>query len=120
MTASWYVLELETAKTLRADGYWTIRAPGSKGHADTVALKPGPPIEIVFIQCKETDLIPPGERTRLLDLAASFSGVALWARWVKVGRAARTVEFRQLTGPGPRDWQPWTANHALEASNVAD
>jgi hypothetical protein len=108
-------LEYATQASLEADGYWTIRAPASKGKADVVALKPGLVNEILFVQCKLDGGMGPAERFDLLKLATEFDAIALCARWVKEGRAARMVEFRQLTGPGPRDWQPWTANHALKA-----
>ena len=105
-------LEYATMLDLTGNGYWTIRAAGSKGAADIVAIKRG---ELMFVQCKLSGTMPPAERVALLNLAIDFGGIPLCARWVKEGRAARMVEFRQLTGPGPRDWQPWTANHALKA-----
>jgi Holliday junction resolvase len=106
-------LEYAAAAILWADGYWVIRAAGSKGSADIVALKRG---EALFVQCKRSGTMGPGERNSLIGLARQLDGVPVCALWAKEGRAARTVEFRQLTGPGPRDWQPWTANHALEGS----
>ena len=104
-------LEYAAAAILLTDGYWVIRAAGSKGLADIVALKRG---ENVFVQCKRSGTMGPDERRSLVALAELIGGVAVCARWAKQGRAARTVEFRQLTGPGPKDWRPWTANHALE------
>ena len=104
-------LEYRVQADLEADGYWTIRAPGSKGKADVVAFKPGP--EILFVQCKISGDMGPDERAALVELAARFGAVPIKARWVKVGRAARTVEFRELTGPGPREWRPWSADHAM-------
>jgi Holliday junction resolvase len=104
-------LEYAAADLLWADGYWVMRSAGSKGTADIVAIKLG---EILFVQCKLSGTLTPGERHALVALAAERGGTALCARWVKVGRAARTVEFRELTGPGPKDWRPWTADHALE------
>ena len=104
-------LEYATMTSLTLDGYWCIRAAGSKGAADIVALKSG---ELLFVQCKLSGMMAPAERTVLFQLASGFGGTPLCARWVKDGRAARIVEFRQLTGPGPKDWRPWTADHALE------
>ena len=127
MTASWYKLELETRHQLEADGYWCIRPGGSKGAADIVAAKPKPPPdaladwlivlpEWLFVQCKESGTVSPAERGRLVELAGSLGAVALVACWGTGGpRGGRTVEYRQLTGPGPRDWQPWTPNHAIGA-----
>ena len=102
-------LEYATLASLTLDGYWCVRAAGSKGKADVVALKPGLVNEILFVQCKTSGLMAPADREDLFELATVFDGIALCARWVKEGRAARTVEFRELTGPGPKDWQPWTA-----------
>ena len=111
-------LEYATVAALEADGYWCIRAAGSKGLSDIVAMKAGPVLgmasETLFVQCKLTGAMTPGERNSLSSLARQLGGVAVCARWAKEGRAARTVEFRELTGPGPRDWRPWSADHALE------
>ena len=104
-------LEYATKTSLETDGYWCTRAAGSKGLADILALKPG---ETLFVQCKRSGTMTPGERNSLAALADQLGGTALCARLVMVGRAARTVEFRELTGPGPKDWRPWTADHALE------
>ena len=106
-------LEYAAMLDLTENGYWTIRAAGSKGAADIVAIKAG---QLIFIQCKRSGVMAPAERAVLLDLATMFKGIPLCARWVKAGRAARTVEFRQLTGPGPKDWRPWSADYALEVT----
>jgi Holliday junction resolvase len=105
-------LEYATAAILWADGYWVIRSAGSKGTADLVALKQG---ESLFVQCKLAGTMGPGERRALVGLAAQLGGVAVCARWAKQGQAARFVEFRELTGPGPKDWRPWTADHQIGA-----
>jgi hypothetical protein len=111
-------LEYAAQHDLEADGYWVIRAAGSKGHADLVAIKPGSVLgmasETLFVQCKLSGAMTPGERHSLTALAAQLGGTAVCARWAKNGRAARHVEFRELTGPGPHDWRPWTADHALQ------
>ena len=121
MTTSWYKLELAVWHQLEADGYLCRRAPGSKGKSDITALKPLSDyglgqVEILFVQAKETDLIPPADRAALLRLGRMFGATALWARWGNGGpRGGRTVEFRELTGPGPKDWRPWTADHQIGA-----
>ena len=59
----------------------------SKGPSDITALKPIQPVsvgawvELLFVQAKETGLIPPAERRTLIELAARFGATALWARW---------------------------------------
>ena len=110
-------LEYAAQADLEADGYWCKRSPGSKGKDDVLALKGSLTLgnlELLFVQCKLAGTMGPGERHALAALAVQLGGTALCARWAKEGRAARTVEFRELTGPGPKDWRPWTADHALE------
>lgn len=48
------------------------------------------------------DTCPPGERAELLRLAALIPD----ALPIVAGRPR--VTFRRLTGPGPREWEPWT------------
>ena len=110
-------LEYAAQADLEADGYWCKRSPGSKGKDDVLALKGSLTLgnlELLFVQCKLSGEMGPDDRAGLLELATRFGGVPVSARWVKVGRAARTGEFRELTGPGPKDWRPWSADHALE------
>jgi Holliday junction resolvase len=114
-------LEYAAMASLEADGYWCIRAAGSKGHADIVAIKPGPVLgmaaEILVVQCKVSGIMGPAERKTLVALARDLGATAVCARWAPAGpRGGRAAEFRELTGPGPKDWRPWSADYALEVT----
>jgi Holliday junction resolvase len=107
-----YRLECAARDVLRDNGYEVIRSAGSKGAADLVCFKQG---EALFVQAKKSaGQMTPGERGKLIRLSAMIGGVPLSARWVKVGSAARTVCFDELTGPGPKDFMPWDADYASE------
>lgn len=65
-------LERQTQAHLQANGYWTMKAPGSKGAVDVVAIKPcgiESCAQILFIQCKLNGVMPPAERAALWDVA---------------------------------------------------
>ena len=88
---------------LAAHGWDTIRAASSKGLADVVAIRAG---QLLLVNCKRTTPPGPVERAGLLRVAAHLPGVAvpLVALWP----ARRPLTYRLVTGPGPRDWTPWT------------
>lgn len=99
--------ERRTRVDLEGNGYWTMRAAGSHGAVDVLAIKPG---QILGVQCKlRNPLIPPAERTALLDWAARCDAVPLVASRVKQGRRT-VVVYRRLTGVGPKEWVPWVAD----------
>jgi Holliday junction resolvase len=105
--------ERAVKKHLERNGYFVVRSAGSKGPVDLVALKAR---EILLIQAKATDgYVQPADRAELRGLALMLGGTALAARWHKDGRAARTVEFLELTSAGPAGHRPWTPDHGLEA-----
>ena len=87
-------------------GYECLRSSGSRGKVDVVAVWGeiyGP--ALLFVQVKLTNpLIPPAERIALQDLALRANALPLVA--YKTAGVARPY-FRQLTGPGPKDWAPW-------------
>lgn len=99
-------LEWDAQHALEDAGYETIRAASSKGIADVVGFKPG---QTVFVQAKTNGTIPPSERVALLRLAAMVPG----ALALVVSRPRAT--FRQLTGPGPKQWVPWVPDEIEEA-----
>ena len=105
------------------DGYEIIRSAGSKTKVDFVAFRQGgldpanltrsaSPYdqtgltELLFVQVKKSTngTIPTDERAELLRLA----GIARAIPIVVHKRIPRGFAFRRLTGPGPKDWQPWT------------
>lgn len=92
----------------RDEGYDVIRSAGSKTKIDLVAIKPG---QLVFVQCKKDGKISPAERHTLIRLAWSVGAIPVLARLGdRIGRAAAPFVLRRLTGPGPRDWEPWTTD----------
>ena len=89
---------------LEYNGYQCIRAAGSKGVADIIALKPN---EVLLVQVKNTNpQLTPNDRAALLNLARITGALPLVAH----KPLRKPIMYRQLTGPGPKDWQPWTAD----------
>jgi Holliday junction resolvase len=97
------------------DGYEIIRSAGSKTKVDFVAFKAGDRWEtdeggfagqVLFVQVKKSTngTIPTDERAELLRLANIARAIPI----VVHKRIPRGFAFRRLTGPGPKDWQPWT------------
>ena len=106
-------LEYAAAADLRANGYVVMRTAGSHGPADLIAIKPG---ELLFVQCKLDGYLTPDERAKLQTLALMVDAVAVVARWVKDGRAARQVGYWHARPAPGYAQQAWTPDHALEAS----
>lgn len=76
-----YRFELSTKKQWEERGYWVIRAAGSHGKADLVAIKKDPPkyTEVYLIQCKTKGKISLQERKDLAELAHSLGAVGIIA-----------------------------------------
>lgn len=110
-----YVLERAARTLLTVNGYLVIRASGSKGPADLVALKPG---EVLLIQCKasERQRLGPAERAELHGAAQLAGATALACRWARNGHQARYPEFLKLIGTGKSSFEPWTPDYALETT----
>jgi Holliday junction resolvase len=109
--------ELAVMHALEEHGYTCLRSSGSRGAVDVVAFGPlrkyecgaAPDAEQLLIQCKITNpVIPPYERTAVQDLATRAGAIPLVAHWAadKTTGLMR-VHYRQLTGPGPKDWAHW-------------
>ena len=99
-------------------GYDCVRSAASKGKIDIVAigaLDEQHPVltkyrrPVCFIQCKLTDpQIGPTARMELMDLALRAGAIAIVAHWAADETTGlKRVHYRQLTGPGPKDWAPW-------------
>lgn len=114
--------EYKVRNALASDGYETIRAAGSKGKVDLVAFKQipiGPDVirmtvwdtathfrHLLFVQAKRRDgNIGPADRAELLRLARIAGALPIVAHQ-PVPR--KPIQYRRLTGTGPKDWQPWT------------
>ena len=102
-------------------GYDCVRSAASKGKIDIVAFPPfarctcgcgsvdTSGTDILLIQCKLTDpQIGPTARMDLMDLALRAGALAIVAHWAKdPATGLKRVHYRELTGPGPKDWRPW-------------
>lgn len=107
-----YDLERATRLYLEANGYLVIRASGSKGCADLVALKPGP--AVLLVQCKTSGRLGPAERAELYGCAELTGATALAVRWAKDGHQARYPQFARLTSREASGLTPWTPDYAME------
>jgi len=101
--------EREVRAALAADGYeLVVRSAGSKTKVDLIAIKAG---QVLLVQCKRSGICPPAERVRLLEVAALLPGVA-----VPVVASRPRVSYRRLTGPGPKQWVPWSPDEIEEVA----
>lgn len=93
--------ELAIMADLTEHGYDALRSSGSRGAVDVVAFGDG---EVVLVQAKISEpVIPPAERRAVLSLALRAMAVPLVA-WRDKG----VIRYRELTGPGPKEWAHWT------------
>lgn len=95
-------VEYAVMHTLTAAGYDCTRAASSKGAADVIAIGDD---ALLLVNVKRTTAPGPGERAKLLDVAARVPVFAFPI--VALGPVSR-LTFRLLTGRGPADWKPWT------------
>lgn len=106
MTGSQYEVgrrvEWAVVHDLTAAGYECTRAASSKGVADVIAIGVG---LVLLVSCKRTTMPGPAERTELLRIARLIP-VAL--ALVALKPARKPLQYRMLTGDGPRDWIPWS------------
>lgn len=99
--------ERKVRGSLEDDGYECVRAAGSKGKIDVVAMKPG---QLLFIQIKRhMGQIPPADRAELLRLAAMVGAIPLVA-YQPIPR--KPIAYRELLGPGPKDWRIFLTDEA--------
>lgn len=98
--------ERQTRAALEAQGWYVVRAAGSHGIADLVAMRAGS--TPLLVSCKLGGRIGPGERRALRDTADASGGravVALRARngWVQLGGitadAMRVIPLEALKVP---------------------
>jgi len=108
------IFERQIADRLSEDGYFVIRAAGSHGHADLIALKSG---QVLLVQCKlaGAGAVPPAEWNGLWEVAERVGAVALIVSRPKRGAKA----WQRITGPktGVRGVKPpcveWTADEVM-------
>lgn len=96
-------------------GYECLRSSGSRGKVDVVAvgsvdtMDPWSRPNLLFVQCKITNpVIPPAERVALRELALRAGAAPVVAHRAKdLDTGLVRPHFRILTGPGPKEWEPW-------------
>jgi Holliday junction resolvase-like predicted endonuclease len=94
---------------LEAEGYATIRSAGSHSPVDIIAVKHG---QVLWVQVKRrSGTIPPADRVALLDLATRTHPLAR-AIVAHQPIPRLPIRYRQLTGPGPKDWVDFTPDEA--------
>lgn len=86
-------LERRVAEDLAQRGWFTIRAAGSHGVADVVAIGPA---TVVFIQCKTDGQIRGPEWNRLYDIALNVGAIPVIGQWAT--RTHRKVRYVEITG----------------------
>lgn len=80
--------EYKVKKLYESDGWFVIRAAGSKGVADLVAIaKDGK--EVHFIQCKKHGVLSKQEREQLVAKAYTYNAVPILASQGKNGRSIK-------------------------------
>jgi len=92
---------------LTDNGYQCTRAASSKGVADVIAIKPG---QVCLVNVKRTTMPGPDERRRLLDVC---NGDGYLLPLVALKPLRKRLEYRLLTGPGPKDWLTWTPDEVM-------
>jgi Holliday junction resolvase len=106
--------ERKVLADLALNGYRVLRAAGSHGKADVIALKMG---EVVLVQCKLTGPggVRPAEWNALHELAEAVGATALIASRPVRGR----IEYLRVLGPKrPHMRRPpvakWTPDRIIE------
>jgi Holliday junction resolvase len=108
--------EYKVRDHLTSNGYEIIRAAGSKGKVDLVAFKGCMRIgtwhcELLFVQVKRSGgTIPPVDRAELIRLARIVNAYPIVA-YQPLPR--RPIQYRRLTGPGPKQWVEWTPDEVV-------
>ena len=93
--------ELQIMSHLAEHGYDVARSSGSRGKVDVFAIGDG---ELVLIQAKISKAtLPPAERLAVLSLALRCGAVPVSAWRGTDG----VINYRELTGPGPFEWDHW-------------
>ena len=101
---------------LKQHGYLCTRSAASKGAVDIVAVAEPTWVghdtyerDILGIQAKLTDpLLSPAERLAVQQWALWAGAVPLVSWWAADETTGLVrVHYRQLTGPGPKDWAHW-------------
>ncbi|MGI5245056.1 hypothetical protein [Dactylosporangium sp. CA-139066] len=111
--------ERKVARELAADGYVVVRAAGSLGATDLVAIKTG---QVLFVQCKMSGAgaCGPAEWNEFLRIAERVSALPILA--YRPGRQG--VAYWLVTGPKERPTKTppatvWTPDEIVEEAQLA-
>lgn len=97
-------LEREVRALFDQRGFLTARCAGSKGSVKFDVFACHPAGGAYVVQCKLSDpMISPAERVGMITTANVIYAVPLVAY-----RDKGKIRFRELTGPGPKEWKPWS------------
>ena len=66
--------ENKVQKLLEKEGYYVVRAAGSKGIVDLLAVEP---MNVLFVQCRKSSKMTPAERAELVETAQLYGGVPI-------------------------------------------
>jgi Holliday junction resolvase len=95
-----YAFELKVWKDLQRNGYFGVRAGGSRGPVDLMVVAPGP--EVVFIQCKRDGRLSIEDRRDLYNLATAFDATPILAYRDDDGQ----IKYSEIEGDAYVDWHP--------------
>mgnify|MGYP000570454909 FL=1 len=85
--------ERKVRRLLEEDGWFVVRAAGSKGIVDLVALRErGNVLRVQLISCKLNGYVPPAEREQLLELKRRLPHV----EFLIAARRAGEVVFERV------------------------
>jgi hypothetical protein len=108
-----HVLEIKARDLLREHGYLVIRAAGSKGKVDLVALRPSrssrkPMPEVMLVQCKRGERwsMSPGERSELAWLSQRLGCTAVKVTGMVVGHRL-TLTWETINADGSIGTYSW-------------
>jgi Holliday junction resolvase len=93
-----YAFELKAWKDLQRHGYFIVRAGGSRGPVDLMAVAPGP--QVLFIQCKRDGRLSIEDRRDLYNLGMAFNATPILAY------SDKGVQYSEIEGDAYVDWHP--------------
>jgi hypothetical protein len=99
-------VEYRVRDKLQLVGYIVFRPGGSRGAADLIAFDTNGDPVLIQVKKNSNGTISPAERGKLLALARLCGNAVPVVAYRPAPR--KPIAWRELTGPGPKDWQPWT------------
>lgn len=117
--------EHTTRHDLEENGYWVMRAAGSKTKVDLIAVKAG---QILLVQCKRNGKVGPAERKEIIRIADMinfgrselfFGTLALPLVAYKITGRAKPL-YDRLHGPAFTQRQPYRLDQVADAVGTTD